>query len=78
MEAKVRKKYFNIDGNISSKQTYALLDNIDSDNEEIDNLINDSHTEFIADEEIPPANNTLDTSLTTTGANIHIGRDNEE
>ena len=54
------------------------MDNIDSDNEEIDNLINDSHTEFNADEEILPANNTLDTSLTTTGANIHIVRDNEE
>ena len=43
MEAKGRKKYFNIDESISNDQIYALLDNVDSDNEdEIDNLINDS------------------------------------
>ena len=43
MEAKGRKKYFNIDESISNEQIYALLDNVDSDNEdEIDNLINDS------------------------------------
>ena len=61
MQGKGRKKYFNIDGNISSEQVYALLDTVDSDNkEEIDNKINDSDTEFIADEEILPANHTLD------------------
>ena len=55
------------------------MDNIDSENEEeIDNLINDSDTEFIADEEILPAKNSLDTSLTTLEANIHVVRDNEE
>ena len=55
------------------------MNNIDSENEEeIDNLINDSDTEFIADEEILPANNSLDTSLTTLEANIHVVRDNEE
>ena len=43
MEAKIRKKYSNIDKSISSEQIYALLDNVDSDNEEeIDNFINDS------------------------------------
>ena len=45
------KKYFNNDKNISGKQIYALLDNVDSDKEEeTENLINDSDTEFIADE----------------------------
>ena len=74
-----RKKYFNIDESISSKQVSALLDNFDSDNEEkIDNLINNSDTEFIADEEILPANNTLNTSLTAPVGNIHVVRDNEE
>ena len=58
MEAKGRKKCFNIDGNISSEQIYALLDNVNSDNEEeIDNLINDSDTKFIANEETLPAQN---------------------
>ena len=79
MDAKGRKKYFNIDGNISIEQIYALLDNDDSDNEEeIENLINNSDTESIANEEILPANNMLDTSLTTPEANIHVVRDNEE
>ena len=79
MEAKSGKKYFNIDQSISSEQIYALLDNIDSNNEEeIDYLINNADTEFIAGEEILPANNTLDTSLTTPEANIHVVRDNKE
>ena len=43
MEAKRTKEYFNIDENLSAEQIYALLDSVDSDNEEeIDNLINDS------------------------------------
>ena len=38
------KIYFNIDENISSEQIFALLDNVDSDNEEeIDNFINNLH-----------------------------------
>ena len=60
---------------------YALLklNNVNSDNEEeTDNLINDSETGFIADEEILPANNTLNTLLATPEANIHLIRDNEE
>ena len=40
--------------------------------------MNDSDTEFIADEEILPGNNIVDTSLTTPEANIHVVRDNEE
>ena len=48
-----RKRYFNIDENISSKQLYALLGNVESDDEDdIDKSINDSDTEFIAEEEI--------------------------
>ena len=44
-----RKRYFNIDENVSSEQMYALLDDAESaDEDEIDNLINDS--EFIAEE----------------------------
>ena len=79
MVANGLKKYFDIDKNISGKQIYALLDNVDSDKEEeTENLINDSDTEFIADEEILPVNNTLDTSLTTPKANIHMVRDDEE
>ena len=74
MDAKGRKKYFNIDENISSAHIYPLLDNIDSDHEEEkDNLTNDSDMELIADKRILPANNTL----TIPEANIHVVRDNE-
>ena len=74
MDAKGRKKYFNIDENISSAHIYLLLDNIDSDHEEEkDNLTNDSDMELIADKRILPANNTL----TIPEANIHVVRDNE-
>ena len=73
------KKKFNIDENISSKKTFVLLDNVDSDNEEeIGNLTNDLDTELIAEEEILPANNPLDTSLTTLEARINVVRDTEE
>ena len=73
------KKNFNFDENICSEQIYEFLDNVYGDNEEeIVNLINDSDKEFIADEEILPANNTLNTSLTTPKANIHVVRYNEE
>ena len=79
MEAKGRKNVFNIDENISREQIYVLLDNVDRDNdEETDNLINDADKEFIADEEILPANTTLYTSLNTAEANIYVGRDKEE
>ena len=48
-----RKRYFHIDENASSEQIYALLDDVESaDEDDIDNLMNDSDTEFIAEEEI--------------------------
>ena len=43
-------KYVNVE-KLSSGEIYALLDAIESDNEdEIENLINDSDTEFVIDE----------------------------
>ena len=78
MEAKGITTYFNIDENISSEQIDALLDNVNSNNqEEIYILINDSDAEFIADEEILPTNDTLKTSMISAEANIHVVRDNE-
>ena len=48
-----RKRYFHIDENASSEQIYSLLDDVESDEKnDIDNLMNDSDTEFIAEEEI--------------------------
>ena len=52
-----RKRY--IDENASSEQIYSLLDDVESDDKnDIDNLMNDSDTEFIAEEEIAQAAST--------------------
>ena len=48
-----RKRNFHIDETASSEQIYALLDDVGSAGEDdIDNLMNDCDTEFIAEEEI--------------------------
>ena len=66
-----RKRYFHIDENASSEQIYALLDDVESaDEDDIDNLMNDSDTESLAEEEITQATSTQDTSLTTPEANL--------
>ena len=68
-----RKRYFHIDESASSEQTHALLDDVGStDIDDIDNLMNDFDTEFIAEEEITQAASTQDTSLTTPEANLHV------
>ena len=46
-----QKRYFHIDSGTSTDQRLTLLDTAQSDNEdEIDELMNDSDTEFIASE----------------------------
>ena len=68
-----RKRYFHIGENASSKQIYALFDDVESaDEDDIDNLIDDSDTKFIVEEEITQAASTQDTSLTTPVANLHV------
>ena len=48
-----RKTYFHSHKNASSEQMYDLLDDVEStDEDEINSLMNDSNTEFIAEEEI--------------------------
>ena len=67
------ERYFHIDENASSEQIYASLDDVESADEDyIDNLMNDSDSEFRAEEEITQAASTPDTSLTTPEANIHV------
>ena len=47
-----RKKYVNIE-RLSSGDIFALLDSIESDDEgDIENIMNDSDTEFVAEDEI--------------------------
>ena len=69
-----RNRYFHIDENASSEQIYASLDDVESaDGYYIENLMNDSDTEFIAAEETTKAASTqLDTSLTMPEANLHV------
>ena len=47
---------------------YGLLDDIES----ADDLMNDSDTGFLAEEEITQAASTQGTSLTTPEANLHV------
>ena len=68
-----RKRYFHIDENASSEQIYALLDDVESaDEDDIDNLMNDSDTEFIAEEQITQAASTQGTYLTTPEPNLYV------
>ena len=73
MAANSKKKHFHIDENASSEQIYTFLDDVEenADEDDIDNLINDSGTEFIAEGETTQATSTQDTSLTTPEANLH-------
>ena len=49
-----------------------------ADEDDIDNIMNDSDTEFIAEEEITQAASTQDFFLTTPEANLHmVPRDNQ-
>ena len=68
-----RKRYLHIYENASSEQILALLDDVESaDEDDIDNLMNDSDTGFIAEEEITQAASTQDTFCTTPGAYLHV------
>ena len=74
-----RKRYFHIDRKASSEQIYALIDDVESAHEDnIDNLMNNLDTEFIAEEEITQTASTQDTSLTTPEANLHVAQSGKE
>ena len=67
-----RKKYFQLD-NITHDDVFALLETVDSDAEQdIDDLMNDSDTEFIAEDDILEGDVDTDYSITTPNANIHV------
>ena len=68
-----RKRYIQTAENDSSEQIYALLDDVEkADKDDIDNLMNDSDNDFIAQKEITQAASTQDTSLATSEANLHV------
>ena len=60
------KRYFHTDSGASTDQIFALLDTVQSDNEdEIDELMNDFDTEFIALEDIKLTVNSDNASVDT-------------
>ena len=69
-----RKRYFHIDKNASNEQVYALLGDVETAGEDdIDNVMNDSDIEFIAEEEIKQLEHTVssqDTPLSIPEANL--------
>ena len=61
-----RKRYFHIDSGTSTDEIFALLDTFQSDNQgEINKLMNDFDTEFIAPEEIKLTENPHNTNVLT-------------
>ena len=75
-----RKKYVNIE-RLSSGDIFVLLDSIESDDEgDIENIMNDSDTEFVAEDESVISTNIIRTeeigdqssSVSVPEASIHI------
>ena len=75
-----RKKYVNIE-RLSSGDIFALLDSIESDDEgDIENIMNDSDTEFVAEDESVISTNIIrkeeigdqSSSVSVLEASIHI------
>ena len=72
MEKENRKRYVRIDRETGSNQIFAMLDEIDSEAEsKVENLLEDSDTEFIAEEELPEAKEEAHQILTPEAV-VHI------
>ena len=68
-----RKRHFDFDSDVSTGQVFTLLDAVQSNNEdEIDELMNDFDSEFIAPEEIELTGNQGNVSALTLEVNVHI------
>ena len=68
-----QEKIFHISSDTSTGKILALLDTVQSDNEdEIDELINDYNTEFIALEEFKLTGNLDNASVLTPEANFYV------
>ena len=72
MERNNRKKYIHIDRETGSNEIYAMLDEIESDTEsDIENLLEDSDTEYISEEPIPD-NQEESHRVLTPEATVHV------
>ena len=67
------KIHFDIESDASTDQVFTLLDAVQSDNEdEIDQLMNDFDTKFIAPEEMELTDNPGNVSALILEANVHV------
>ena len=67
------KRYFHVDSDASKNQLFMLLDAVQSDNkDEIEELMNDFDTEFIAPEDIELADNPRNMGALALEANVPL------
>ena len=72
MERNSRKKYIHVDRGTGSHEIFAMLDKIESETEsDTENLLEDSDTEYIAEEPIPD-NKEESYQLLTPEATVHV------
>ena len=79
MEKENRKTYVKIDRETGSDEIFAMLDQIESETEsDVENLLEDSDTEYIAEEDIPD-DNVESHEVPVPEATVHvIGESNNE
>ena len=72
MERNNRNKYIHVDRETGSNEIFVMLDKIDSEAEsDIENLLEDSDTEYIAEEPVPD-NKEESHQLLTPEATVHV------
>ena len=67
-----QKRHFDIDSDASMGQVLTILDAVQSNNDEIDELMNDFGMEFKAPEEIKLTDNQCNVSALTLEANVSV------
>ena len=70
-----RKRYYHIDENTSSNEVFAILSEVESNDEsEIDDIMNDSDTEFISIEPLtqPDEEENRKSAVLVPEANVHV------
>ena len=76
-----RKKYYRVDQDTTSNEIFAMFDQVNSETEsDIEELLNYSDTEFIADESLSQENEieSRNSNVLVPEANVHIDPSNEE
>ena len=78
MEKEKRKRYVRIDRETGSNEIFAIFEEIESEAEsDVENLLEDSDTEFIAEEEIPDTNEDTHQFLTPEAV-VHVESESKE